>query len=122
MARILIVEDELAIREFIRMVLTSHNHNVDTAADGVEAVEAVRKTKYDVVFMDWKMPRMGGIQALAIIRANPKCQNVKVIMCTLASLTKEVEEAFAAGANDYILKPFNVEMLLAKVQKALGQA
>ncbi|MBI3554526.1 MAG: response regulator [Elusimicrobia bacterium] len=120
MAHILVVDDEDSIRALIKEVLSSQGHTFDEAATGTEALERLRKTKYDVVILDRNMPVMDGIQALAVMRASPQFKNVKVLMCTSASVTKEVDEAFAAGANDYILKPLNLQALIKKVQKALG--
>jgi CheY-like chemotaxis protein len=122
MAHILIVDDEDSIRELIKEVLAMDNHTFDMAGNGSEALEKIRKNNFDLVIMDRNMPTMTGIQALSILRANPKYQGLKVLMCTSASVTKEVDEAFAAGANDYVLKPINLQALLGKVSKALGKA
>jgi CheY-like chemotaxis protein len=120
MAHILVVDDEDSIRSLIREVLSSQNHTFDEAGTGAEALEKVRAGKYDLVILDRNMPTMSGIQALSILRANPQYKNLKILMCTSASVTKEVDEAFQAGANDYILKPLNLQMLIKKVQRALG--
>ena len=63
---------------------------------------------------------MDGVQAITLLRANPKYKALKVIMCTSSSVTKEVDEAFAAGATDYIIKPVNLAALLGKVSKLLA--
>ncbi len=120
MAHILVVDDEESIRALIKEVLSTQNHTFDEAGTGSEALEKVRGGKYDLVILDRNMPTMTGIQALAILRANPQFQKLKVLMCTSASVTKEVDEAFQAGANDYILKPLNLQMLIKKVQRQLG--
>lgn len=122
MAHILVVDDEESIRALIREVLSTQNHTFDEAGTGAEALEKVRSGKYDLVVMDRNMPTMSGIQALSILRANPQFKDLKVLMCTSASVTKEVDEAFQAGANDYILKPLNLQMLIKKVQRQLGLA
>ena len=122
MAHILVVDDEESVRELIKDLLTMDGHTVEMAANGQEAVAAVRAKPFDLVVMDRNMPKSDGILALTIIRCDAKLKNLKVIMCTSASVNKEIEEAFAAGANDYILKPLNIQMLLGKVKKALGQA
>lgn len=122
MAHILVVDDEESIRALIREVLSTQNHTFDEAGTGAEALEKVRSGKYDLVVMDRNMPTMSGIQALSILRANPQYKDLKVLMCTSASVTKEVDEAFQAGANDYILKPLNLQMLIKKVQRQLGIA
>ncbi len=122
MARILVVDDEDSIRELIKEVLSMDGHTFETAGDGAQALELIRKTNFDLVILDRNMPTMTGIQALAILRSNPSYKGLKVLMCTSASVTKEVDEAFAAGANDYILKPINLAMLQGKVKKHLAKA
>lgn len=120
MARILVVDDEESIRELIKEVLSPDGHHFDEAGNGAEALEKLRAAEYDLLIIDRNMPRMTGIEAVTILRANPKLKSLKVLMCTSASVTKEVEEAFSAGANDYILKPINLQMLAGKVKKHLS--
>lgn len=122
MARILVVDDEESIRELLKDLLTMDGHEVDQAADGAEAVAAVKKKTYDLVILDRNMPKTDGILALTIMRCNDALKNMKVIMCTSVSVNKEVEEAFEAGACDYILKPLNLPVLIKKVNKALGKS
>ena len=118
MAHILVVDDEAAIRDLIKDVLSMDGHTFDEADNGSAALERLKaKPDYDLVIMDRNMPKMTGIQALTILRGNPTLAKVKVLMCTSASVTKEVDEAFAAGATDYILKPINLQMLAGKVRK-----
>ncbi len=120
MARILIVDDEEAIRDLIQEVLSSGGHEFLQAADGAAAFEALRRKAVDLAIVDRNMPGMSGIEVLQLIRRNPKTARVKVLMCTAASVTKEIDEAFAAGADDYVLKPLNFAQLTAKVAKALA--
>lgn len=120
MARILVVDDEPSVCELIKDVLGSQGHTVEMAGDGSAALERLRNDHaYQLLIIDRAMPRMTGIQALTMIRSNPKYAKLPVIMCTSASVTKEIDEAFAAGANDYVLKPINLQALIAKVDKAL---
>jgi len=121
MARILVVDDEETVREFITDLLTMDGHTVDKACNGLEAVTAARKNPYDLVILDRNMPKTDGIMTLNILRCDSKLKDLKVLMCTSVSLTKELDEAFAAGANDYIIKPINLQALLGKVKKLLGQ-
>jgi CheY-like chemotaxis protein len=117
MAHILVVDDEVAIRELIQEVLGMEGHTCDQAENGSHALECLKAKKYDLVIMDRNMPKMTGVQALQILRASPALKDLKVIMCTSASVTREVDEAFEAGASDYILKPINLAMLAGKVRK-----
>lgn len=120
MAHILIVDDEESIRELIKEVLSINGHTFDMAGNGAEALELIRAKKFDLVIMDRNMPKMTGVQAVAMLRTNPSYKDLKVLMCTSASVAKEVDEAFQAGANDYILKPINLQLLSGKVQKHLA--
>lgn len=120
MARILIVDDEESIRDLIKEVLSSEGHEFHLAADGAQAFEILRKKAVDLAIVDRNMPGMTGIEVVQLIRMNPKTSSVKVLMCTGSSVTKEIDEAFAAGADDYVLKPLNFAQLVAKVAKALA--
>jgi DNA-binding response OmpR family regulator len=122
MARILVVDDEETVRQFITDLLVMDGHAVDQAANGLEAVALARKKPFDLMVLDRNMPMTDGIMTLTILRCDAKLKGLKVLICTSVSLTKEVEEAFQAGANDYILKPINLQSLLAKVHTLLGQA
>lgn len=122
MARILIVDDEESIRDLIKEVLSSGGHEFHLAADGAQAFEILRKKPVDLAIVDRNMPGMTGIEVVRLIRMNPKTASVKVLMCTGSSVTKEIDEAFAAGADDYVLKPLNFAQLVAKVAKALASA
>src|SRR5687767_916526 len=120
MAKILVVDDEEAIRELIKEVLAADGHSFITAENGAEALERLKAGPVDLVIIDRNMPRMNGIEAVTILRANPGFKALKVLMCTSASVTKEIDEAYAAGANDYILKPINLQLLAGKVRKHLA--
>jgi CheY-like chemotaxis protein len=73
-----------------------------------------------LAIVDRNMPGMSGIEIVQLIRLNPKTASLKVLMCTSASMTKEIDEAFAAGADGYVFKPFDFDMLIAKVAKMLA--
>ena len=121
MARILIVDDEEFMRDFIKEVLSStNNHTFHFAAGGAEAFEVLRKKPLDLAIVDRNMPGMTGIEVVQLIRQNPKTVSLKVLMCTSSSLTKEIDEAFASGADDYVLKPMILAQLAAKVAKLLA--
>lgn len=121
MAHVLIVDDEPAIADLIKTALDMQGHTAETAGNGKDALDRIQKGRFDLVIMDRNMPKMGGIEALKIIRSSPQYQGLKVIMCTSASILKEVDEAFAAGASDYITKPLDLQALGAKVQRALNK-
>lgn len=121
MARILIADDEEPVRELIKEVLSGEKHEFLLADSGTKALELLRAKGADLAIIDRNMPGLGGIDVVKVIRSDPKLAKLKVLMCTAASITAEIDEAFAAGANDYVLKPLNFPALLAKVAKALAQ-
>ena len=121
MARILVVDDDVSIRELLKEFLTSLGHEVETGADCREAVQLVRKRPYALAILDRNTPFMTGVEAIELIRADPKNQKLKIMMFTSASMVREVEEAFRAGADDYLLKPINLKLLNDKVQTLLAK-
>src|SRR3990167_2416645 len=120
MARVLIVDDEEYIRDLIKEVLLAQGHEFELADGGAAALEILRRKAIDLVIVDRNMPGMSGIEVVQLIRQNPKTKGLKILMCTGSSVTKEIDEAFAAGADDYVLKPLNFPALLGKVAKALA--
>jgi two-component system chemotaxis response regulator CheY len=115
MANILIVDDDPTIRELIRDILAGLGHAFAMADSGARALEMISKTHFDLVILDRNMPSMGGLVVLRNLRLNPATAKLKVLFCTAAEMLAEVDEAFAAGANDYIVKPLDFTKLKAKV-------
>jgi hypothetical protein len=120
MAHILVVDDEEPLRKLIKEVMMMNGHTCDLASNGLEALERIRKTPYDLVIIDRNMPTMDGIQTVALLRSNPQYQSLKVLMCTSVSVAKEVDEAFTSGVTDYVLKPFTLQALANKVKNLLA--
>jgi response regulator NasT len=117
--RVLIAEDEALIRMDLREMLTEEGHDVvGEARDGVEAVALARELKPDVVFMDVKMPRKDGIAAACEIGEE---QIAPVVMVTAFSQQTYVEDACAAGAMAYIVKPFSRRDILPAMQVAVSR-
>ncbi|MBI5883264.1 MAG: response regulator [Elusimicrobia bacterium] len=119
MGRILVVDDDNSVRDLLKEILEMNGHLVDMAENGKMALDLIKRNPYDLVIMDRNMPMMDGVQTVTIIRTNPNLSAMKIIMCTSASVVKEVDEAFKAGANDYLVKPIEIAKLLAKVNKHL---
>ncbi|MDX6770271.1 MAG: response regulator [Elusimicrobiota bacterium] len=121
MARVLIVEDEPAIAENLAALLRLRGHQVELVADGPEAVEAARKRPPELVLLDVMLPRMSGFDACRLLKADPKSAKAKVIMVTGLGRMGDVEDAFNAGADDYLIKPFDSERLFKKMEKVLAK-
>ena len=118
--RVLLVDDEEDIVEVIRDRLEAYGFTVITAGTGVEALKKLSVEKFDGIFLDVKMPEMGGIEALEEIRKTDK--QIPVIIITASSTRDAAIEAIAKGANEYVLKPFAWEELKAKIEKVYNIA
>ena len=113
--KVLLVDDEEDIIEVIRDRLEAYGFTVMTAGTGVEALRMLSMERFDGVFLDVKMPEMGGIEALEEIRK--KDQKIPVILITSSSTRESAIEALAKGANDFVLKPFEWQELKGKIEK-----
>lgn len=117
----LVVDDSMTIRRIIIKALSLIGCNEATeASNGQEAVEAVAASSFDLILMDWNMPKMTGIDALKAIRASGK--TLPIVMVTTEAEKSRVIEAIKAGATDYLIKPFTPEQLAAKVKNLRGVA
>lgn len=114
--RVLLAEDNKVNQQFAKLVMTKAGHSVEVAENGHQAVDAVRRTDFDVVLMDIQMPELDGVQATYQIRAlpEPKC-TVPIIAMTAHAMAGAREQYLAAGMNDYISKPVQPAMLLSKL-------
>jgi len=115
-ATILVVDDEPQIRRVLRSTLSSQGYVITEAKTGEEAVESVRKNKPDLVLLDVNMPGMGGVEACREIR---RSSEAPIIMLTVRNAERDKVSALDAGADDYVVKPFGIEELLARIRAAL---
>ncbi len=117
MAKILVVDDEQAIRKTLKEILEYEKHNVDLAKDGFEAVEKAKKNQYDLVLLDIKMPKMDGIEVLEELqKINPE---LPVVIITGHGTVDTAVEALKKGAYDFLEKPLDLNRLLVAVRNAL---
>jgi two-component system, chemotaxis family, chemotaxis protein CheY len=115
----LVVDDSLTIRRIvIKALALAGITDATEAADGVEAVKAATEQEFDVILLDWNMPKMSGIDALRTLRQAGR--KAAVIMVTTEAEKSRVIEAIKTGANDYLIKPFSPDQLAAKVKAVLG--
>jgi len=115
-ATILVVDDEPQIRRVLRSTLSSQGYVIIEAKDGEEGIEVARKTKPDLVLLDVNMPGMGGIEACREIRRG---SSAPIIMLTVRNAERDKVLALDAGADDYVVKPFGIEELLARIRASL---
>ena len=119
MSTILLVEDDPDIRELVAYKLTRGGFEVVEAADGLVALQAARTRPPDAVVLDMGLPRLSGIDVCRELRAAPATAVVPIIMLTGAVRLQELEQAYAAGASDYLVKPFSPRELQRRVEAAL---
>jgi len=114
--RILIVDDDAIALEMLRHALTRAGHEVECAANGIEAIEALRRGTCRLVISDWTMPQMDGLELCRRIRAGDVGGYVYLILLTARDSAQETVEGLSAGADDLIPKPFNPAELMLRVQ------
>ena len=115
-ATILVVDDQPQIRRVMRTTLSAEGYTVVEARDGAEGVEKARDEKPDLILLDMNMPVLDGLEACREIRRGSQ---VPIIMLTVRSAEKDKVRALDAGADDYVVKPFGIQELLARVRALL---
>lgn len=115
-ASILVIDDEPQIRRVLRTTLSTHGYEIAEAKTGEEALEWLRKQPPDLVLLDMNMPGMGGVEACREIR---RASDAPIIMLTVRNAERDKVAALDAGADDYVVKPFGIEELLARIRAAL---
>lgn len=114
----LVVDDSRVIRKVARRILEDLRYDCAEAADGAEALAYCRADMPDAVLLDWNMPVMSGIDFLRALRLEPGGRAPVVVFCTTESSVERISEALAAGADEYIMKPFDGDILESKFQEA----
>ena len=110
----LIVDDSRIIRKVARRIVEGLGFEVDEAADGSEALAWCSATLPEVILLDWNMPVMDGLTFLRRLRALPGGGAPKVLFCTIETRADRIAEALSAGADDYVMKPFDGQILESK--------
>jgi len=114
----LVVDDSRVIRKVARRVLEDIGFEIAEAADGMEALAWCRAAMPDAVLLDWNMPVMNGIEFLRQLRTEPGGEEPIVVFCTVENDVEHIRMALDAGANEYIMKPFDGEIIAAKFAEA----
>jgi DNA-binding response OmpR family regulator len=120
-SKILLADDNADMRDYIRRLL-SGSYIVQTVADGVAALTAIEKNPPDLVLTDVMMPGMDGFELLRSLRSNPATQDIPIILLSARAGEEARIEGLAAGADDYLIKPFSARELLARVEASLKLA
>lgn len=120
--KILIVDDSSTMRRIIGNVVMQLGYakeDFDEAEDGVKAWKLLNESQYDIILTDWNMPNMNGLELVKKVRSEGNHQKVPIIMITTEGGKNEVITALKAGVNNYIVKPFNAEVLKEKLDGVL---
>ena len=121
-ARILVVEDEEALTTLLRYNLDAEGYDVETVARGDDADTRLKERVPDLIVLDWMLPGLSGIELCRRLRARPETRQLPIIMLTARGEESERVRGLATGADDYIVKPFSVPELLARVKGLLRRA
>jgi two-component system chemotaxis response regulator CheY len=114
----LIVDDSRVVRKVIRRIVEEWDFSCAEAENGQKAFEECEKSLPDAILLNWNMPVMNGIQFLQKLRAMKDGKKPKVIFCTTENTVDKIRQAIAAGADEYIMKPFDSEIIMSKFVQA----
>lgn len=120
MTRLLLVEDEDKLREQLVEILSRHGYKVEACSDGMEGLYVAQKYQYDIAVIDLGLPRVPGMEIIEKIREDGK--DYPVIILTARSDWKDKVDGLAAGADDYLVKPFHVQELIARLEALTRRA
>ena len=118
-SKILVVDDEPNIREFLHSVLTEDGYEVITASDGLEALSIAVEQQPDLVLLDIMMPNLDGMETCRRLRAQPATRNVRIIILTAYNQRERLEESIRAGADDFLGKPVDLTELRVRIRSML---
>lgn len=113
----LVVDDSKVVRMVARKILEGLNFEIEEAENGKIAMDACLKRMPDVILLDWNMPVMSGIEFLEKLRATPGGDMPKVVFCTTENDMAHIQRAMTAGANEYIMKPFDRDIVQSKFEQ-----
>lgn len=118
---IIVVEDEDDIRRMLEFYLESEGFEVEGIATGGDAMQRLDGDPPDALVLDVMLPHHDGLEILGALRANPSWKDIPVLMLTAKSDERDVVRAFDAGADDYVVKPFQLDALVARLNRLLGR-
>jgi DNA-binding response OmpR family regulator len=120
--RVLSIEDDVAMGQFLKAVFTSQGFALDVATDGREGLALARQQPPDLIILDLLMPYKNGFEVLRELREDPATRAVPVIFLSSNSREEDIVKALTAGADDFVVKPFRARELVARVRKVLGRS
>ncbi|HTC04339.1 MAG TPA: response regulator [Xanthobacteraceae bacterium] len=113
----LVVDDSSVIRKVARRILEGLDFQIVEAENGEEAIETCKRQLPDAILLDWNMPKMDGYDFLRVLRRLPGGDGPKVVFCTTENDVAHIARALHAGANEYIMKPFDKDIVQAKFEE-----
>lgn len=119
--RILLVDDEVQLVEVVKMRLEANNYEVILAYDGQEALDKARKAKPDLIILDLMLPKIDGYKVCRMLKFDEKYKNIPIVMFTARAQESDEKLGLEVGADAYIVKPFEPEMLLGKIAELLSK-
>lgn len=117
MVSCLVVDDSKVVRKLERRIMEELNFTVEEAEDGAFALASCKQSMPALIMLDWHMPNMNGLEFLKALRALPNGQEPKVIFCTTESEVNHIMEAMQHGANEYVMKPFDSDIIKSKLEQ-----
>jgi two-component system chemotaxis response regulator CheY len=117
MKHCLVVDDSAVIRKVARRILEGYDFEISEAEDGQQALELCRQRMPDAILLDWNMPVMDGYDFLKALRKSPGGGEPKVVFCTTENDVGHIARAMHAGADEYIMKPFDRDIVTSKLQQ-----
>lgn len=113
--RAIVIDDSKSIRSILSKILIEIGFTVEEAANGLEALDVIKKDKVDLALVDWNMPNMNGYEFIQEVRKDNTYKDMRMMMVTTETEMNKVVEALEAGANEYVMKPFTKEMIIEKL-------
>ncbi len=113
--KVLVVEDDVDIQELVVSLLSRAGYEVLAEDNGMDGLAAALTQQPDLVILDWMMPGLSGVEVCRAIRADPRAKNSAVLMLTSKAQEVDIDQAFTAGADDYMVKPFRGRELVSRV-------
>jgi chemosensory pili system protein ChpA (sensor histidine kinase/response regulator) len=120
--RVLVVDDSISIRKYVQRFLDRSGYDVETATDGMNALEVLAKAKFDAVITDLEMPVMHGYDLISEMKRNPVFMNIPIIVLTSRAGEKHRQKAIDMGAQDYLVKPFEEQEMIEALKRLLAGA
>ncbi|MBX2996523.1 MAG: response regulator transcription factor [Bdellovibrionaceae bacterium] len=119
-AQVLVVEDEVEIRDLISLLLLRQGHRVQSCGSALEAQEYLQRSTYDLIVLDWMLPQMSGVEFLRLLKSSNS--KTPVLMVTAKTEPQDIVQGLESGADDYVTKPFEPSVFAARVRALLRRA